>query len=195
MLRRDPAIFDGGDAAARRVAVDEMCAFAHNAGGLATPDGSAAMLVSLALVALGKVKAWNSAVVLGLESAAENINHERVVLHALEADPEQWSKLAPSFGRLPAQWHDLIKAGFSSDFLLGQFGQMENVAASLLPLAKLMGQSSDGFDGRRAANFYLLMQVLWITGQMPTGKINLGLWRTFKHSIDTLARLGRESPQ
>ena len=42
MLRRDPAIFDGGDAAARRVAVDEMCAFAHNACGLATPDGSAA---------------------------------------------------------------------------------------------------------------------------------------------------------
>ena len=73
------------------------------------------MLVSLALVALGKVKAWNSAVVLGLESAAENINHERVVLHALEADPEQWSKLAPSFGRLPAQWRIAGKSDSASD--------------------------------------------------------------------------------
>ena len=87
------------------------------------------------------------------------------VCAAPEATPRHWARLAPSFSQLPRPWRELITAGFKTEFLLGQFGQMENVAASLLPLAELMTRSTcggapdDEFDGARAVHFYLLMQV------------------------------------
>ena len=72
------------------------------------------------------------------------------------------------------------------------------MSSSAAPAVSASSVTDDGaaeaLDGPQALHFYLLQQVLWITGLMPQGALPLPVWRSFRHSIALLARLETEEP-
>lgn len=81
----------------------------------------------------------------------------------------------------------LVTSCFESDFIFGQFGQLECAPASLVSLQKI---AITGSNGKQALHFCLFCQVLSIAGGFPFhGTLPKPLWDAFYSSIQELEKL------
>ena len=83
----------------------------------------------------------------------------------------------------------MIRSAYEADFILGQFGQLESVPASLNRLREI-AMEKEQYNGRQALLFGLYMQLLGIAGgAFFSGQMRLFLWDSFYASIRALERL------
>lgn len=150
---------------------------------LTTEDAVDAMLVFMAIHALGKIPEFRAE--LAQEFNDPNL-HDVALAHVLKTN----SEVVPSFSRLNEKYKQLIIDSLSVDFQFSQFLKAENVAANLgVVQDKLKTHDEDSFG---FFCFRIFAQMCGKSGWKPhTGSLFMteSEYRRFLPGLDTLVKL------
>jgi len=149
--------------------------------GLGEVDILEGMIVATVYFQLGKISVWREQLQDIIEECS-SVSDLRILFAALSTD-QCYSRFLPSFQHLQPLAKELVIKAFESDFILGQFGQLECVPGSMVELQRIATQE----NGRQALHFGLFMQLLGISGS--GGGIFKGHHVAFHENIEVIEKL------